>query len=221
MDYNSLWHFGDSYSTCWKTEKIFTYYIAKKFGLKLEEHGQPGLSNITIFSRIVSNTHKFKSGDIILVNWSFFDRIESVMVREDNLEMINNADIRFFQTQDVNKGLLDGNLNHALWLLSGIQHSGYESFKLFSIISSYFESINNIGIQSFHNYISDTFDFKWKPTQPQLNFEGGYWSWLHSKGWHNEESVHYTFGIQKELGDEYIKRMTESGFNKTPIQSII
>jgi hypothetical protein len=208
---NTLWHFGDSYTNCWHTEQVFSHHIANKINFNLEHHGKNGLSNLGIFSKIVSQTHKFKSGDVVLVNWSFFDRVESVIRKGNELEMINNADIRFFQTNDVNQGVLDGSLGHALWLLNGINFSHYESHKLFFVIRNYFDSLFKMGIKAYHVYISNKENVLGEFAKPELEFEGGYWSWLHSNNYHNEESEHYTYGIQEKLAKEYIGRMMDCG----------
>jgi 3-methyladenine DNA glycosylase Tag len=39
----------------------------------------------------------------------------------------------------------------------------------------------------------------------ELNFKPNYYQWLINKQWKNEEDIHYTNNIQKELAEEYIK----------------
>jgi hypothetical protein len=41
----------------------------------------------------------------------------------------------------------------------------------------------------------------------ELHFKPNYYQWLINKNWKNEEDVHYTNNIQKELSIEYIKRI--------------
>ena len=41
----------------------------------------------------------------------------------------------------------------------------------------------------------------------ELDFKPNYYQWLKYKEWKNEEDIHYTYNIQKELSVEYIKRI--------------
>jgi hypothetical protein len=84
---NTLHHYGDSFGTWFNPDRPnesakigFSEIIAKEFNLKHRHRAEGGLSNYIIVSRIVEDMFKFKDGDMILINFSFFHRFP-IMLR--------------------------------------------------------------------------------------------------------------------------------------------
>lgn len=84
---NSLWIFGDSFSTIWEkmirrdlgkryTEykgyvpKIFSHYLSDMLGMGVNQLGIGGLDNYTIFDNVINNIDSMVSGDIVIIGWS-------------------------------------------------------------------------------------------------------------------------------------------------------
>jgi len=197
---NTLYHFGDSYGTCDEKETLFSHYISEHFHLQHKPLSVVGYSNLSIFSDILSHTHQFKPNDMILVNWSFFTRVD-----------IPSEDIRI----DGTRGFMNHSHEHfqkhfspyANWVIHGIDYIKEESTKFFYMVEKYFQSLHTMGIESYHTFITQP---QFSHTLNTLDFERSYYRWLENRKWKDEESMHYSWGIQEKLGKEYIKRIHKS-----------
>lgn len=195
---NNLWHFGDSWSCCNEKEIIFSKYVADHFNLIHRHHGEEGLSNWSIFTKILHQINNFKSGDTILINWSFMSRMDIVTKREDNT----------YETQPTCSSIFYEQSNsYTKWIMEGIlNHSEEEYFKLFILITIFLKTLQERGITILNVYQDPPLD--WHPTPPtytlKFNKLGSYHKWVWNKGWAKEQSIHYTWGIQQELAKEYI-----------------
>lgn len=194
---NTLYHFGDSYGKCDQKETLFSYYIGDHFDLHHKPLSVVGYSNLSIFSDILSYTHEFKPKDMILVNWSFFTRVDipSEKIRIDGTRGFMNHSHEFF----------DKHFSpYANWVIDGIHYIEEESTKFFYMVDKYFQSLHTIGVESYHTFITQP---KFTYLANRLDFQPSYYRWLVNKKWKDEESQHYSWGIQEELGKEYIKRI--------------
>lgn len=221
---NKLWHFGDSWSKCSSEENIFSHYIAKYYEIELKHFGQGGTGNFEIFYNIIKNDTEYKLGDLILINWSYFSRptlteIDGGLIGVDNL-------FKLFPEKTI-KSKIDENAKNFLmdWVndwnfidqyklfryiifpyIRGLEKRGIkikmvfleQHFPINTFKSLYY---NKIGIQD--KIITDIFS-KWV-----LHFHPFYLSYIDKLGWAKQESGHYTFGIQEQLAEKYIKRIEE------------
>lgn len=223
---NKLWHFGDSFTTCGNFEKIFSEYIAFHFNLELNHNGHGGTGNFEIFSEIIKKDTSFKSGDMILINWSYFNRI-TLIERNGDLIGVDNLLINIKDKIEKNKI----NLTAKNFLLDYVNDWSFiESARLFKhIIHPYLTGLEKRGIKikmvfleqlfphninktTFYNkfpmndsIITDLFKKSWV-----LEFHHHYCHFLVSRDWMKDESVHYAKNIQPLLADEYIKRIIET-----------
>lgn len=196
---NTLWHFGDSWSCCNEKEIIFSTYIAEHYGLNHIHKGVEGLSNWGIFNRILRQTNNFNSGDTILINWSFMNRMDGVIKREDDTYITFPTCSPLFDATPT---------TYTDWILEGtLNHSEEEYFKLFILITIFLKTLQERGITILNVYQDPPLD--WHPTPPtytlKFNKLGSYHKWAWNRGWGKEQSIHYTWGIQQELAKEYIK----------------
>ena len=223
---NKLWHFGDSFSTCGDFEKIFSEYIAFHFNLELNHNGSGGTGNFEIFSEILKRDIHFESGDLILINWSYFNRITLTEMSGDLIN-VDNLLINFEDKIKNNKITLESKN----FLLDYVNNWSFmESARLFKhIIHPYLVGLEKRGIKikmvfleqifpininktTFYNklpmndsIITNLFKKSWI-----LQFNNHYCHFIVNKDWMKNESVHYSKGIQPLLADEYIKRIIET-----------
>jgi hypothetical protein len=92
----TLYCFGDSYTEGYKNDMNFWPYdgyrkslgledpkdmppvwseiLGKKLGIESYNHGRGGASNHETMLRICEQSHKFKKGDIVIINWTYVQR---------------------------------------------------------------------------------------------------------------------------------------------------
>jgi hypothetical protein len=89
-----IYGFGDSYTEgqpmeCsfppfvqWKElrggtlPKCWLEILGEKMGIDIVNHGRGGNSNQHIFDDVCNNAHKFESGDIVIINWTYVTRFK-------------------------------------------------------------------------------------------------------------------------------------------------
>ena len=222
---NSLWHYGDSFSTCGDFETIFSSYIAKHYNLSFKHRGVGGTGNFEIFSELIKHDRQYLSGDMILINWSFFNRITLTemngdLIGIDNLLIHWPEKIITNKIDEKGKNLLIDYINDWNFM---------EQIKLFKyIVRPYFSGLEKRGVkikmvfleQYFPNNINKTLYYNKIPIVDSiitnlfksnvLEFKNHYSHFLVNKDWMKHESVHYARGIQPLLAEEYIKRIIET-----------
>jgi hypothetical protein len=91
---NQLWHFGDSFAACdVEREDIFSKYISDYFNFDLNHCAKGGSSNFGIFNEILKNISDFKSGDILLINWSYLDRSQFFEKERNSSKQLKSSNI--------------------------------------------------------------------------------------------------------------------------------
>lgn len=105
-----LYCFGDSYTEGYKNDMGFWPYdayrkylglddpkdmppvwselLGEKLGIESFNYGKGGASNNEIFLRVSENSHKFKKDDIVIINWTYIQRV--LWVIEDELNGYKN-----------------------------------------------------------------------------------------------------------------------------------
>jgi hypothetical protein len=210
---NNLWHFGDSFA--YTRTKNFAQYIADEYNLNYFYLAESGSSNEQIFQKILTNLHKPKSGDLVIINFSYFTRYATLNTG-GNIISTN----KFFNDESfelTNEGVVFYK-NNGTVLLDYFNMFNYEyNMKLFKSINLILEYLVNNGVDlytipifknnlNFGNKIIKPNNYGFK-IKNELLFEPSYYEFLVNKNWKNEEDGHYTNDIQKELSNEYIIRI--------------
>lgn len=224
---NHLWHFGDSFAACdIEKEDIFSKYIADYFSFDLNHCAKGGSSNFGIFNEIVKNITNFKSGDKLLINWSYLDRSQ-FFEKETNINKSEWIDTSRFIGENSSGGKIpEGDmwydymqekinfLNH--WL----DNTFNENVLLFNhILYNFFNSLKKKNIIAYHIFINKNVELYQEgkvsgmaydviiPFENEIKFKPSYFDWLVYNGYKTEESVHYKFGIQKILADKILEQV--------------
>lgn len=105
---NKLWTFGDSFTagilpdinhfvnyieyidylgiSKEEVPENWGYQLAKKLNFSYETFSMGGASNQEIFFNISKNSHKFKKGDIIIINWTYLSRFLWGLEKKDYIQ---------------------------------------------------------------------------------------------------------------------------------------
>ena len=224
---NKFYHYGDSFATCDSNEVIFSKYISEYFNLDWVDRGFSGSSNYVILSNIIKDLSNFKSGDKVLIGFTFFTRGEYID-KDDNLISTNiyYNDMGGSRVNDLSHqekigfDILDlKRRNNILDYL--IDYSWDYYVKLFKYsLNPIISYLINIGIDVRYFYIKkDTLTIMnsngMNNDKPYVNFLpdveinlNGFYDFitmLQSYNWMEEESVHYTWNIQNKLANIFIK----------------
>jgi hypothetical protein len=214
MKTNTLYHFGDSFAVA-KKSKNFGAYIAEHFNMCYINQGETGISNEQIFHKILDCYDNINSGDIVLINFSFLAR--GLLVNEMGDLKSTNTLLDDNQNIITAEGLNLLRTNSAAILDYFIKYNYDYNIKLFTSISKVLNNLKKKDVKVYHVFIKKDnlyygnkvfnktqYDFH---LPNELDFKPNYYQWLKYKEWKNEEDIHYTYNIQKELSIEYIKRI--------------
>jgi len=217
---NTFWHFGDSFAFSGNNPESFGLLLSQKFNMNYEFHAVSGSSNPIIFSSILKNDFKYKSGDIIFINWSFFHRGWYI----DDTHNIKSTN-EFF-SENTNKVMAnsieyDNFIKNNSFILDYTLNYSYDSnVKLFNgMVYPYFESLKKRGVISYNLFIRGNEVVSHGVTSipniidilkidNNVNFEPDYFQWLVDNEYMNSgDDGHYSTGIQSILSDEIFQRM--------------
>ena len=258
---NTLYHFGDSFA-CWGNPtqpsleaKIgFSEYIANYYKCKFKHFGQQGASNEIILSKIIKNINNFKSGDIIIINWSFFtrftysdmyDKPKSFNTLQSNIsenvsfskslsrmmsgyKQLEISSPEYLEYLFMYKSNFTYHENIVLWktiinpILLNLQDIGCKVINCFNdnMLSDTRVSQSSISDSESHLVVDiDTqlLDRKlckinWR--RPGQN-GGEYIHFLNEYNFYGEgQDIHYRFGTQEELANEWISRINKLTLSK-------
>lgn len=231
---NTLWHFGDSFG-CWESYKIglkhttkgYSNYVADHFKLNHQHRAQESLSNAQIISRIITEIPNFKSGDLILINWSFFDRFPVMTEphKEGRIISLNSLitkEVEGVLDESYSKQYLDYNILHR----SNFQKEEWNIlFWLF--LKPTIQTINRLGCKVFVSFNNNVYGGENKNIEHDVlnecnnsaEFEKyklemyiitqNYIGLIHDNDWYSDTDgcVHYKKGIQPKLGDWWIQQI--------------
>jgi len=242
MKDNSLWHFGDSFG-CWNgntndirsAKKGYSEYIADYYTLHLKHCAVGGYSNQQILNSILVNYNNIKKNDLVLINWSFFNRF-TYLNKFNNPKSFNNIlhnfNLNNYKIDEILENAKIDNLKYLEYLLFNksefVTEETIIEWKL--IINPILTNLIDIGcivVNSFNNafFISPQIfpnknpsfysqaniknDLLTPPnTKIQWEIGGEYIHFLHENNFYGDgEDVHYKFGVQEELSKEWIKRI--------------
>ena len=215
----------------------FSEYIAKHYNFNFNHFGEQGASNELILNKIIKNLNNFKSNDIILINWSFFTRftysdkyenpqslnllqhkmnntsLKLLKKNYSNLELISSEYLEYLIMHKTNFAFSE---NIVLWktiinpILINLQNKKCKIVNCFNdniMDVSFPNSTNTNPTSDIEGTILHKSLYKIDWRKPHEN-GGEYIHFLHENGFYGEgEDVHYKFGIQKELANEWIARI--------------
>ena len=233
---NTLWHFGDSFG-CWQngrislehTTKGYSNYVAEYFNLNHQHRAQESLSNAQIISRIIKEIPNFKKGDFVLINWSFFDRVPVMTEPHSSGRIIS---LNSLITHEV-EGQQNSKLYSEEYLEYNILHRSNFQKEEWNILFWLFlkptiQTINKLGCKVFVSFndsiyggekkniiydvlngcdiTAETHEYKLEMNILTENYIGD----IHDNDWYSdtEGCVHYKADIQEELGNWWIKKVT-------------
>ena len=228
---HNFWHFGDSYSMndfSLETKrngfqariqiKNFGHIISKKLNRNYKFAGVTGFCNEQIFQKILGHTNRFKKGDIIFINWSYFTRGSYVNKKGD----IHSTNCWFDENMPgmTTDGLSEvQNYENYNFIMDYILNYNYDfNTKLFKgNVIPYFDNLIKKGITIYNLFINENEKLKFgkelqkfkihKKMGYNNKFNEGYVNWLKNLELHGEEEGHYSSDKQEFIAEEIHKRM--------------
>lgn len=217
---NTFWHFGDSFAFSGNNPESFGLLLSQKFNMNYEFRAISGSSNPMIFSNILKNDFKYKHGDIIFINWSFFHRGWYVDNNHDikstneffneNINKVMTTNIDYDNFIKKNSFILDYTLNYSydsnVKLFNGMVYPYFESLKKRGIIPYNLFIRNNESVSHGSDSINNLMDIL--KIDNNVKFNPCYFDWLVDNEYMNVgEEGHYSNGIQSILADEIFQRI--------------
>jgi hypothetical protein len=197
-------HFGDSYCLT-NIGPNFCQIMAENIGYQYSLYGVRGYSNEQILNSIIKNLHKFKSGDKIFINFSFFTRGCWYDNKTKSIQSLN----RFYNDIEKTKtNLGEMQIQKIISLIDYyLINTEDNAKKLFTIIDSIFQYIEKLGIKIFYIFV-DEYDWSDELLNNGINikFKNGFGFWLKENNFHLDTDGHYTKGIQDMLADIILKK---------------
>jgi len=208
-----IFHFGDSYGTIkyYDSNKIFCHHIADIIGFEFNTYAFGGLSNEIIFKKILDNLQYYNQGDILFINFSFlsrgcyYDKIKKEIKSTNTLynEIYNNT---IYNTRAYNKILKqnEGVLSLVEYYLNNpIDYN----FRLFGLINPVFQYLESKDVSIFYIFAEEAdYTDSLLHFGTNIKFKNGYVKWLLENGFHNEEDIHYSVGVQPMLADVILRK---------------
>lgn len=205
---SKLYHFGDSYATVkliTLENRHFCNIIAEDLDMEYIPFGRGGISNEMILKKVIENLHKFQSGDIIFINFSFFER----GCYYDSKTKIIDTTSKFYN--DIRKSLNE-NLNYDNKMLPNLlnyylNNTEDYSRRIFDIFDLILKFIDKLGIKIFYIFAGNSdYENDLLSVGTNIKFKNGFCNWLIKNGFHKEQDVHYTKGIQPMLADVILRK---------------
>lgn len=223
---NKLYHFGDSYATVKNHEnnKHFVHLIADTLNFDYISFALSGLSNEIILNKLLEQINNYNNGDIIFINFSYFvrgcyyDRTDN-KIKSTNILYNEVYDNKIYNKKVFNKEIIKEGVIDLMeyYLKNTIDYSA----RVFELINTLLTQLYYKGVLIFYIYIEETdYSDNLIKVGTNISFENGFGKWLLKNKFHNEEDVHYTFGIQPMLSDVIIRKtdnLNNSLFKKVSI----
>jgi hypothetical protein len=208
---NTIHHFGDSYATSGLATH-FVNLIANDIGINYCNYAKIGDSNELIFQKILEKYNIFKKGDIVFINFSFVNRgcyydytLNKVMPSNNFYTEIYD-DIQYKWLESVNE-------KEKINLLFDyyLKYDDDYNRRIFYLINTFLKSlIDEKEIKLYYIFIDNpTYINELLTVGTNINFENGFGKWLLSKKWHENENCHYTMGIQPELANIVLDKVSK------------
>lgn len=200
---NTLWRFGDSWSTTneydySKIELNHSKYVADYFDLDYKNLGVGGYSNLQIFNDLIKNQNNFKENDIVLINFASVSRIAAV--EDGKVSCISNG----------------GEYNTHKLMDSIIIHDMGKPISdiLFYLIRSFIQSLLGRGIRIYFFFLDERVNLE---LNNEIIFESnmgsGYIHWCIENDYQDlspKGNVHYKLGSQKSIASKIIELIEQN-----------
>lgn len=207
---NKLYHFGDSYATVgeFALSKHFCGVMADSIGFQYRPYGMSGLSNEQILNKLIKLLFEFEKGDIIFINFSFFQR---GCWYDSNNKILKSTNVFYNEIEMKKTNYNIGEKQKILSLLNYyIEHPEDYARKIFKLYNSILTILESKGIKIFYIYIENT---EWSDellnVGTNIKFENGFSKWLLVNNLHRNEDCHYTAGIQPMLADVILRKTNQ------------
>ena len=200
---NTLWRFGDSWSTTqddeyFEIELNHSKYVADYFNLEYKNLGTGGYSNLQIFNSLLKNQNSFQENDIVLINFASVSRV--AVVEDGIVSCISNG---------------GGYNNHKLMDNIIIYDMGKPiSDILFYLIRSFIESLTKRNIRIYFFFLDQRINLQ---LNNEIIFESdmdnGFIHWCIENDYQDlspKGNVHYKIGSQKDIANKIIQLIEEN-----------
>ncbi len=208
-----LFHFGDSYGTVkyYGSNRNFCHHMAGIIRYDYTSFAAGGLSNEIIFRKILENIENYKDGDILFINFSFLSRGCFFDKTKKEIKSTNTLYNEIYDKKIYNKNAYNRILKENEGVLSLVEYylnnSEDYNFRLFGLISPLFEYIISKGVSIFYIFAEESqYTDLLLTCGVNIKFKDGYVKWLMKNGFHNEEDIHYSVGVQPMLADVILRK---------------
>lgn len=217
---SQLFHFGDSYSTVKlhiPNNKHFCNIIADALNMEYLPFGIGGMSNEWVLTKILENLHRFKKGDIIFINFSFFERGVFYNKKLKKLEPTSPFYNDIYKFWSYEQAGHNHNIDEISPLVKYFVNNTEDyTRRIFNILNCVFNFINKLEVKIFYIFAGSTdYEDDLLKFGTNIKFEQGFSQWLIKNGFHKEQDVHYTLGIQPILADGIMRKTDNLKSNNT------
>lgn len=219
---NKLYHFGDSYATVNLKNvenKHFCKIISEQMEYEYVPTGIGGMPNEWVLKKVLENVYNFKNGDIIFINFSFFERGCYYDYKKKSIESTNRFynDIWKYFTMHLND--IDDKQKENIPSFMEYFTNQTEDYarRIFHLFNVFFKEVDKNGVKLFYIFAGESeYEDELIRVGTNIKFEGGFSKWLIKNGLHKDQDVHYTKGIQPMLADMIFRKT--KGFTLTPLK---
>lgn len=205
----TIHQFGDSYGSIIFDDdhiktKNFVELCCNKLNYNYINKAKGGISNEMILNRLINSINKFKNGDIIFINFSFFSR---GCWYDDTYKKIKSTNALYNEMYNIKQFQLAKNEQVLNLVKYYINQSKDYNVRIFTLINSILLYIKSIGVDIFYIFSDETI---WSDNLlnigTSIKFPNGFSKWLQKHNLHFEEEGHYTRGIQPILANTILNK---------------
>ena len=200
---NTLWRFGDSWSTTndmiyRKIELNHSKYVADWFDMNYTNLGIGGLSNLQIFNKLLENLNNFQKNDIVLIN---FASVSRVAVVEDGIVSCISSGHQY-NTHKLMDSIIIHNMGKPI------------SDILFYLIKTFIQSLIQREIKVYFFFLDERVNLQ---LNNELVFESnmgnGFIHWCMENDYQDlspSGNVHYKLGSQSDIANKIIELIKDN-----------
>ena len=206
----TIYQFGDSYGALLYNEdesytiKNFVELAANQLNYRYVNQALGGSSNEMILNKILSYINEIISGDILIINFSFFTRGSWYDNRDGKIKSTNvlYSDMRGTKQYSRAKN------EHVVKLVEYyLEHAKDYNKRIFTLINSTLKAIEQRGVAIFYIFVDES---EWADSLldvgTNIKFPNGFGRWLQKNKLHLEQEGHYTKGIQIPLASMLLEK---------------
>lgn len=202
---NKLHHFGDSYATIPQGTKHFVELLSDNLNLTYMSYGVGGSSNELILTEFLKRIYKFKEGDVIFFNFSYF--VRGTYYDKDKKKILSSN----LFVNDTRRNYREKDLENLEYVMSVFDYhvNNLEDYnrKVFDKFDTIFELLVKRNIKICYLFIENSeFSDDLLKHGTNIKIENGFCKWLYEMDYHKDEDCHYTRGVQGNIL-EYIMNL--------------